>query len=218
MLSMTISASVSLLGGLILYQRIDQSARRAPAPRTTDLTFEVFAQVECCFGDLVGAVMTGRPRNRHPRSKVWQISDVQAEHVHMYEVREGVAEPRVNVGGRSSREQVAHELVGDVFDERPCLFSPSRRKPPLDGAASNSVKWRIAGDQRKRRVGASPQRARTELRAAEAVVAQHGSYVALAGYGDGRRAVRQLDIEGRLSAKEVDMFRRERRARTGIER
>ena len=57
-----------------------------------------------------------------------------------------------------------------------------------------------------------------KLRTAEAVVAQYGSYVALTGYGDGRRAVSQRDVEGRLLAKEVDIFRGQRSARTGIER
>ena len=50
-------------------------------------------------------------------------------------------------------------------------------------------------------------RAHVELRTAEAVVTQYSSDVALAGYGDRRRAVRQLDVEGGLAAKEVDVFR-----------
>ena len=57
----------------------------------------------------------------------------------MDEGRERVAEPRVDVGGRACREQVVDELVGDMFDGRAGLLRPSRRKPPLDGAASNSV-------------------------------------------------------------------------------
>ena len=86
------------------------------------------------------------------------------------------------------------------------LLSPSRREPPLDGPASKSVQRRITGDQPERWIGARAYRAHMELRAAEAVVAQYGSDVALTGYGDGRRAVRQRDVEGRLLAKEVDIF------------
>ena len=78
----------------------------SPAPRPNHLTLKVFAQVERGSSDLVGAVTTGRPRNRHPRAKIGQISGVQAEQVHMYQVREWVAEPRVDVGGRACREQV----------------------------------------------------------------------------------------------------------------
>ena len=33
---------------------------------------------------------------------------------------------------------------------RPGLLRPSRRKPPLDGAASNVCEWRIRGDQSER--------------------------------------------------------------------
>ena len=36
----------------------------------------------------------------------------------MDEGRKRVAEPRVDVGWRSCREQVVDELVGDMFDER----------------------------------------------------------------------------------------------------
>ena len=72
----------------------------------------------------------------------------------MYEVRERLAEPRVDVGGWAGREQVVDELVGDTFDERPGLFRPSRREPPLNGAASKSVGRRIDGDQRERQIGA----------------------------------------------------------------
>ena len=98
------------------------------------------------------------------------------------------------------------------------LFSPSRREPPLDGPSPKSVDRRIAGDQRERQIGARAYRTHMELRAAEAVVAQHGSYVALTGYSNGRRAVRQRDVEGRLLAKEVDMFLRERSVRAVLER
>jgi hypothetical protein len=181
------------------------------------LTLEVFAQVEVCFGDLVSAVMAGRPRNSYPRGKIWQIGGVQAEEVHVYEVREWLAEPHIYVGRWSGREQVVDELVGDAFDEWPGLFSPSRRKPPLDGPSPKSVNWRIAGDQPERQIGARAYCTHVKLRTAEAVVAQYGSYVALTGYGDGRRAVSQLDVEGRLLAKEVDMFLGERSDRTVIE-
>jgi hypothetical protein len=57
-----------------------------------------------------------------------------------------------------------------------------------------------------------------KLRTAEAVVVQHGSYVALTSHGDGRRAVSQLDVEGRLFAKDVDVILGERSARTVFER
>ena len=77
---------------------------------------------------------------------------------------------------------------------------------------------RIAGDQRERQIGARACRTHVKLRTAEAVVAQYGSDVALTSYGDGRRAVSQLDVEGRLCAKEVDIFLGERSARTVIER
>ena len=218
MVSMTISASVSLLADSSCTNASINPPEVRPASRTTHLTLEVFAQVEVCFGDLVSAVMTGRPRNRYPRGKIRQISGVQAEDVHVYEVRKWLAEPRVDVSGWSGREQVVDELVGDTFDEWPGLFSPSRRKPPLDGPSPKSVDRRIAGDQRERQIGARAYRTHVELRTAEAVVAQYGSYVALTSYGDGRRAVRQLDVEGRLLAKEVDMFLGERSARTVIER
>jgi hypothetical protein len=56
-----------------------------------------------------------------------------------------------------------------------------------------------------------------ELRTAEAVVAKYGSYVAVASHGDGRRAVRQHDVPGRLFAKELYLFRGERSARTVVE-
>ncbi len=65
----------------------------------------------------------------------------------MDEGRERVTEPRVDVGGRACPEQVVDELVGDMFDGRARLLRPSRREPPLDGAASNSVQRRINGDQ-----------------------------------------------------------------------
>ena len=54
----------------------------------------------------------------------------------MDEGRKRVAEPRVDVGGRACPEQVVDELVGDMFDGRARLLRPSRREPPLDGAAS----------------------------------------------------------------------------------
>ena len=42
----------------------------------------------------------------------------------MDEVRERMAEPRVDVGGRACREQVVDELVGDMFDETAGLVAP----------------------------------------------------------------------------------------------
>ena len=136
----------------------------------------------------------------------------------MDEVREWLAESRVEVGGWSSREQIVDELVGEAFDEWTGLFSPSRRKPTLDGPSPTSVDRRIAGDQRERQVRFRESRTHVKLRTAEAVVVQHGSYVALTSYGDGRRAVSQLDVEGRLFAKDVDVILGERSARTVFER
>ena len=112
----------------------------------------------------------------------------------MYEVREWLAEPRVDVGGWSGREQVVDELVGDALDEWPGSFSPSRRKPPLDRPSPKSVDRRIAGHQRERQIGARRCRTNVKLSTAKAVVAQYSSYVAMPGNGDRRSAVRQLDV------------------------
>ena len=68
--------------------------------------------------------MASRPRNRYSRGEKWQISGVQAEDAHVYEVRKWLAEPRVDVSWWSGREQVVDELVGDTFDEWPRPVQP----------------------------------------------------------------------------------------------
>ena len=134
----------------------------------------------------------------------------------MHEVRKWLAEPRIDVSWWPRREQAVEKLSGDAANERPSLLSPSLREPSLNGPAPTCVDRRIAGDQRERQIGARAYRTHMELRAAEAVVTQHGSYVTLTSYSNGRRAVRQRDVEGRLLAKEVDMMLWERNTRTAL--